>query len=621
MSSMKRHKIERLPTIQEGSNESKGSERREAASIIQRAFRNKKGTVPAKKTYSTLLEEFLDNCNSTSGSYVNSGSYGVGVTYTASRSPMSFLTLSELSTGTVVNDNSVFIKCIPLTTPPVSIYAFIDMIAQRKIDEGDTELRKKMEDVNYLIHKIFDLVKKDVSVLFDYNGHARRFKLSDVPFNSFNKHYSQMMRGLNWKVLGPNYNEVTCTDMHGFLRECETQIDIFKKTNHDLDSFVLPIYEHLIIDRENIHILEQLKDKYSDEGGKKFFNSVIEEINKCEYSKLGIVVMPMMPFPPVSVASRYFYDYGLNVVSPFSDDKSISENLFDNDDVIYDYDDYIPFNKRHSIFMLIQIISNMISLLEHNYIHGDLHMANILIHPQLPTVMDCFDSNGLVLKDDAHLGKAFLIDFGLTKKVSFNKQSFEDKIQYLLRTPGITEDIYPMQSQHVQYQWPYAMFYKKINGSMSYKPQNTEKINEMVQRFNKRKAEFVQRFLTDEMRPLGVTRGGNGKLSEKLQVKMKTMIQNLKHGEESLKRLQRYVHTLDRNVKLGSTGKSLSTSLMKLFPRISLSKSVPNKKSVSKSRKSRKSRKSSSVSESTRKHVKKSARRTVGKRRVLYHRK
>lgn len=305
------------------------------------------GVIISKFRSNTLLTDFLSKCTvGSSGSYVNHGSYGVGLTYKITepgqQSPFEFLTLSHLLTGQQSDNHSIFLKIIPLTTDRQS-----------------------------------------------------------------------------WTING-GIASIKCSEIDEFVDECSHQVSIFKQTNNNLDSFVLPIYEAIILSDTDLHVIKRLRDCYdfSDTNNQltpEFFENIIDSI-RMPTRKIGLIVMPMMSIPPVSIG----WDIGQTI---------------------------------RKMFHFSQIICYMIDLLELGLIHGDLHKGNIIYHPDLPNSTQCFEDGVPNKSLSKYYSKVFLLDFGMTGKaqhyidwnVSDDYYKFKLQIKLLLMSKGVSWGKTPME--------------------------------------------------------------------------------------------------------------------------------------------------------------------------------
>ena len=402
-----------------------------------------------------LLTDFLSKCSpGSSGSYVNQGTYGVGLKYEITQpgvdSPFEYLTLSHLMSQAMPDNRNIFIKFVPLTEPPPAdefISEFNKSLptqrCQYEDDEGDVVPGRLDAPPQGWTED--DLLSIGVRL---------------VEFEKF--------RGFKWN-LECNNNIVGSTYIGQFLEECTSQIDMFKKTNHNLDSFIIPIYESLVITQDNIHIIEQLKDCYHfrgsnyDEVNANFFDTIIMNLRKSKYFKMGIIVMPMMPFPPITTGWDYLYQkkcykrgYRELLISNFAD-------KYADDYFIYNYNDMnLTIDGHRSLLFISQLISHMITLLEEGIIHGDLHPGNTLMNPKLSNTSDG--------QHDANLsGKAFLIDFGTVVKdgnfIPWASEAdaykrFKLQIKALLVSRG-AHGVSPLE--YYSYDWLPSLFLKRIN--------------------------------------------------------------------------------------------------------------------------------------------------------------
>ena len=349
-----------------------------------------------------LLTDFLSKCTpSSSGSYVNQGTYGVGLKYQIRQSgvasPFEYLTLSHLASNIMPDNSNIFVKFVPLTEPPPA-------------DDFISEFQKSIP-----IQKCRYVDDEGDIVTGDLDTPSRGWK-EDVGLNIAGDLVDyEDFRGFNWSLLC-NRKVVDSTYIGQFLEECTSQVDMFKSTNNDLDSFIIPIYESLVITQDEIHIIEQLKDCYHFNApnnvlNPNFFDDIIMNLRKSKYFKMGIIVMPMMPFPPVVNGWNYLrgkncYLSGYANFTIRNITKSMGDNFY-----IYkhtDTNDLID-NRRYSLLFLSQLISHMITLLEHGFIHGDVHPGNTLMHPELSNTSD-----GII--SPSYRGKLFLIDFGTVVK-------------------------------------------------------------------------------------------------------------------------------------------------------------------------------------------------------------
>ena len=400
-----------------------------------------------------LLTDFLSKCSpGSSGSYVNQGTYGVGLKYEITQpgvdSPFEYLTLSHLMSQAMPDNRNIFIKFVPLTEPPPPdefISEFNKSLPTQRCkyedDEGDVDTGRLAAPPQGWTEN------NDLSI----GAHLVKF---------------EKFRGFKWN-LECNNNIVGSTYIGQFLEECNSQIDMFKKTNHNLDSFIIPIYESLVITQDNIHIIEKLRELYNytqpNVLNTNFFDTIIMNLRKSKYFKMGIIVMPMMPFPPVTTGWDYLYQkkcykrgYRELLISNFADKYADDYFIYNNSDM------NLTIDGHHSLLFISQLISHMITLLEEGIIHGDLHPGNTLMNPKLSNTSDG--------QNDANLsGKAFLIDFGTVVKYgnfipwaseADDYKRFKLQIKTLLVSRG-SHGYSPLE--YYTYDWLPSLFLKRTN--------------------------------------------------------------------------------------------------------------------------------------------------------------
>lgn len=519
-----------------------------------------------------LLTEFLSKCSpGYSGSYVNQGSYGVGLKYEITQpdvdSPFEYLTLSHLMSQSMPDNRNIFIKFVPLTEPPPAD-EFINEWKNRPAQESATlEDGKYLDVLDNIIDMGFDTPPQgwsEASGLIDYGGVLRQYK---------------NFRGLNWNIRCNN-NIIRSTYIGQFLEECSSQINMFKKTNHNLDSFIIPIYESLVITQDNIHIIEKLRELYNytlpNVLNTNFFDTIIMNLRKSKYFKMGIIVMPMMPFPPIATGWNYLKEkkcykrgYRELLISNFAD-------KYADDYFIYKYNDMnLTTDGHRSLLFISQLISHMITLLEEGIIHGDVHPGNTLMNPKLSNTSDG--------QNDANLsGKAFLIDFGtVVKDGNFipwaseadDYKRFKLQIKTLLVSEGAHG--YSPLGYHI-YDWLPSLFLKRTSAGLYelvdvYNPivlgnddiilddddpngispyfveENFKTMFEWVNEFKRGNREFIDmsapfieshKELFDKIRAFN--RSGNSRSTMRGGEKesINKMIGNLKYGEQSLNALK-----------------------------------------------------------------------------------
>ena len=413
-------------------------------------------------------DHLLDFLGKSKGNYVNQGTYGIGLQYQISdgkKSPFSYVTLSSMEQSIPENNKSIFVKLVPLTQEiPLGEYKDIKDKVLGKYDDCLLYLDERGDVKQTVLRGDAHIQNESIPVV-------------GSPISEDYIDYS-IFRGFNWNLLADKREyHIDSTYIHNFIAEIESQMQIFKRTNGDLSSFVLPIYESIIVDKTDLRIIDTMERKFADTPGinTNLFHDIRRGLEMSDYFKLGVIVMPMMSIPPMDKGWSTLLDLGLYRDTNF---KALAlENISKKDEdnyLLYDSDtpDRLDNDKRKGIFIITQMVYYMIKLLELGKIHGDVHPGNILIHPVLTNTTQCFKDGTMELdKDKLHyLSTVFLLDFGTVRESprvipeTSPVESFIKKIKLLLITPG-THGFSPLLSP--TYDWFVALFLKR-NASGEY---------------------------------------------------------------------------------------------------------------------------------------------------------
>ena len=271
--------------------------------------------------------------------------------------------------------------------------------------------------------------------------------------------------------------EVQISYLDDFIKEAIHQTYIYKKTSDLLNSFVLPVFETIIVDSKNQSILDLLCKRNTKNTKKitydaNFCREIKKFLKQSESNKLGIIVMPFIK-TAITFIEKLFrlgftrelkrYDNVsisvLNVNALFIEG---TNNLVDWYDVSKEPTDQQPTDQQLCVYYLVQIIYCLIKLLQLNKIHGDLHLGNIFV-----------DSNYELVS--GYEGKIVLLDFGMTfdtKPVSETKtvldsvftdrtefESYIKKIMFDVNSKGINM----VSQRNPIYRWLPMLFYKIDN--------------------------------------------------------------------------------------------------------------------------------------------------------------
>lgn len=271
--------------------------------------------------------------------------------------------------------------------------------------------------------------------------------------------------------------KVQISYLDDFIKEAIHQTYIYKKTSDLLNSFVLPVFETIIVDSKNQSILDLLCKRNTKNTKKitydaNFCREIKKFLKQSESNKLGIIVMPFIKTAITFIEK--FFQFGFMRKLKTYDNVSISvlnvnalfiegtNNLVDWYDVSKKPTDQQPTHQQLCVYYLVQIIYCLIRLLQLNKIHGDLHLGNIFV-----------DSNYELVS--GYEGKIFLLDFGMTfdtKTVSKTNiyldsvftdrtefESYIKKIIFDVNSKGINM----VSQRNPIYRWLPMLFYKIDN--------------------------------------------------------------------------------------------------------------------------------------------------------------
>lgn len=471
------------------------------------------------------LMNFLENCKDGAGTYVNKGMNGFGFKYTI--------------------DPKLTVKS-PLHLP----------------------LLDSSEQSPYKYTRLFDRV---YPTSHDNNTIFIKF----VPLTEYKTLYSDYLHKEDAFYFDSMLKEE-------FIAECEIQVEAFKKTNYNLNSFVLPIYGTTIIEVESwlAHSVFEGLRKTSETLGMsetrmskilksqkkmKLFKLLEKKSNDDEHEFFKYI-------KPHLVNPYYTYQLGI-IVMPFMDAKLGRDalgNLFDPNgmfkidkfarQVEVEVDGKVK-EERHlfdsvEINILVQIIYCMLKLYELNIFHGDLHMNNVFVEGDeekgIPPRVSIFDF-GAATKGRVRPGINKLED------TLANEESFKQALYTIITTKGRT-GYAPIDG----FNWlPYLLFTPNSNDwrrqrRMEIKPKhifeakqqgdmieyNVKFLLDKVKAFQEEQKEFEVNYIhkvpSDLLKEIrGYNRSENLRTTLRGgSIKMNTMIRNLYNGEESLRRLK-----------------------------------------------------------------------------------
>jgi len=418
---------------------------------------------------SQLLTKILNLCDDYGGKEKWKGEGGIGLMYSIPKTEKSPITLMSLDNRQEVGyepDGHVrnfFVKLVPL-------YDQISEEDLKKIDD-------KSAPIAYLNEE------KEESYILTQNLDTAAIKHSDI-------------LGYSWNFY-TDWGEITASPVSFFKEECRIQVELYKASNNNLDSFIPPIYVSDIIDNEDKSVIDLLERKF-DKG--KIIFDMMRGYLKNKYRKFGIIVMPIMP----SVT-------GENIIKDFLYKREMGRVKEEEDSYYYlkKYDDIGKKEDKQCLYYIVQIVCCMIDLLNEGFIHGDLHLNNVLINPNQIASTQCFESNGKPEDNSPFMGKVFIIDFGTAKTVDDRDvppirevegiEVFEKQIITILKTKGrhgfSTLDFPP-------YDWLPSLFLKRNSVSGKYLDdiidKNLRVMYDLVNEFRRGRKEY-QKLVIDEM--------------------------------------------------------------------------------------------------------------------------
>ena len=266
-----------------------------------------------------------------------------------------------------------------------------------------------------------------------------------------------------------------------FIKEAIHQTYIYKKTSGLLNSFVLPVFETIIVDSKNQSILDLLCKRNTKNTKKitydaNFCREIKKFLKESESNKLGIIVMPFIKTAITFIEKSF--NFGFITKLTFTNNQNVlnvlnvlnvnalfiegTNDLVDWYDVSKGPTKQKPTEQQLWVYYLVQIIYCLIKLLQLNKIHGDLHLGNIFV-----------DSNYQLVT--GYEGKIFLLDFGMTfdtKPVSetntvldsvfTDRTEFESYIKKIMFDEN-SKGINMVNQRNPIYRWLPMLFYKIDN--------------------------------------------------------------------------------------------------------------------------------------------------------------
>ena len=354
------------------------------------------------------------------------------------------------------------------------------------------------------------------------DGKIRNIFLKLIPLHS-QQDYSDEWAMQSTKVPNANrtrgersYRTIESTFIQKFDEEVKTQIDLYKITGYNLSPICPAIYFSAKLDGRDSNtqaFLDNLALKYSgNQLVDRFWNQLKEGVRRGS-NKIGIILMPCFPFPPMHQAWNFFSDSDRRIgVSDIRDGQRIFTKYFAIENyatrttdangnikyILKDYTDLDTDIRRKGLFYIVQIVSHMITMYDEGVYHGDLHFGNVLINPHelactLPLFVDSTNTTR-INQNSPFLGKVYIIDFGtaVSRESEMEQdESFGYKIMKILTTRG-SHNYSPLS--YFLYDWFVSLFVLRnstdtsyVLNASDYKPllieENVVKMEELVNAF------------------------------------------------------------------------------------------------------------------------------------------
>lgn len=269
-------------------------------------------------------------------------------------------------------------------------------------------------------------------------------------------------------------DKVQISYLDDFIKEAIHQTYIYKKTSDLLNSFVLPVFETIIVDSKNQSILDLLC-KRNIKNTKKitydanFCREIKKFLKQSESNKLGIIVMPFIKTAITFIEKFFRLGFTMNennmiILNVKALCVKETNDLVDWYDVSKKPTDQQPTDQQLCVYYLVQIIYCLIKLLQLNKIHGDLHLGNIFV-----------DSNCELVS--GYKGKIFLLDFGMTfdtqpvsktntvlDSVFTDRTEFESYIKKIIFDKN-SKGINMVNQRNPIFRWLPMLFFYKIDNT------------------------------------------------------------------------------------------------------------------------------------------------------------
>lgn len=286
-------------------------------------------------------------------------------------------------------------------------------------------------------------------------------------------------------MTGPHIHRFCCKivdinsqdNAFSFKNECNKQIDMYAKTNENLNAVCLPLFFHSIVSDQTTDKLKPfvgaIYSKYSD----KLKPSSMYGISFMPYSTNSLSLeRPGLTARDILKSELVLSEIGKNIVT-FN--KTASEPVEINVIQI--------FKNSTNIYSFCVVLSLIIRLYFVGYCHGDLHLGNIIVHPYqsgMDNTTQWFFVPTFLLIDT---GFAFKHSLDITLKQD-NYEDFKTIINNLMKTPSPKSGETMMSWR--AYFWFSKIFIDGVGG-------NTPVLNETRCNFIFRLFNYFERYRTN----------------------------------------------------------------------------------------------------------------------------
>lgn len=482
-----------------------------------------------------IITELLNKTESVE--YLNSGTYGLGLKVS--------LNVSTTSSNSFFP--AIFSSPTPTESYPIKTICLDNRTTVGALDNGDVKvLFVKLVPLMKSIKTIDELqnyINEKLEVYIESKGIIKTGILLKIEQNQEGTDYTLMFEDDYSRYYSFNFSEITYIGVgwdikygskelessfdENFMKECKTQVKIYKATANNLSPICPAIYSSIVLEQEtgaNNYgtMLEIFKSKQRNIPG-NFFDQLKVALNVNNMRSLGVLIMPCYRFPPMIGG----WDYFQRSQGAFSNNQMLSKYFRINfyTDSRYGEDKYVKnvlvgyanmrTDKRQGLFYMVQIVSHMITMYKNGVIHGDLHLGNCLINKSEVCCKMPFNESGQTIDENSpFIGKVYIIDFGTAVELPthsssgtevLEKDDLREMILNILTIKG-SHSYSPLS--HFVYDWFVSLFLVRRDGEYILKSDGTPliieeniiKMVELINEFMKSKMDFEEEIIAVKSR-------------------------------------------------------------------------------------------------------------------------